>query len=287
MKSFSQRKGLKPVKSVMQANSMDDDLRNGLWNALVTHYWNRIEPHEHNIFLHYSDRNVEILCERIWLYYFKKPIDDTLSRNWGYVYDIIKSNFFNCKWDEVYNFIEVVANHYPEKTENSKFMDCCNSILQNELSAYRFVEGQITQMTSEQEIAEVDEALKEAPDPVKTHLETALKLSADRKSPDFRNSIKESISAVEAICKIITSNPKADLGQCLKTIKIKGSVDLHPALEKAFECLYGYTSDAEGIRHALLEESNLDFEDAKFMLVSCSAFINYLKSKSAKAGIKL
>lgn len=64
-------------------------------------------------------------------------------------------------------------------------------------------------------------------------------------------------------------------------------VDVHPALRGAFQKLYGYTSDADGIRYALLEESNLDFEDAKFMLVSCSAFVNYLKAKAAKAGLNL
>lgn len=32
-----------------------------------------------------------------------------------------------------------------------------------------------------------------------------------------------------------------------------------------------------------MEESNLAFEDAKFMLVSCSAFVNYLVAKAAKA----
>ncbi len=68
---------------------------------------------------------------------------------------------------------------------------------------------------------------------------------------------------------------------------IEKKVELHPALKKAFDSLYGYTSDADGIRHALLDEPNLDSEDAKFMLVSCSAFINYLISKSSKAGIKL
>lgn len=62
---------------------------------------------------------------------------------------------------------------------------------------------------------------------------------------------------------------------------------MHPALKGAFEKLYGYTSSAKGIRHALLDEPNLGFEDAKFMLVSCSAFVNYLKSKAAKAGINL
>ena len=48
-----------------------------------------------------------------------------------------------------------------------------------------------------------------------------------------------------------------------------------------------YTSDAAGIRHALLEDPNLDAEDAKFMLVACSAFINYLWAKAAEANIKV
>jgi hypothetical protein len=46
--------------------------------------------------------------------------------------------------------------------------------------------------------------------------------------------------------------------------------------------MYGYTSDADGIRHALLDQPSLSFEDAKFMLVSCSAFANYLVAKDAK-----
>jgi len=62
---------------------------------------------------------------------------------------------------------------------------------------------------------------------------------------------------------------------------------MHSALKSAFSSLYGYTSDADGIRHALLNEPNLYFEDAKFMLVSCSTFINYLIIKASKAGIKI
>ncbi len=58
---------------------------------------------------------------------------------------------------------------------------------------------------------------------------------------------------------------------------------MHPALNRAFSNLYGYTSGGDGIRHALLDEPNLDFEDAKFMIVSCSGFINYLISKASKA----
>jgi len=85
-------------------------------------------------------------------------------------------------------------------------MDFCNSVLERELSAYRFVEGKITQITTEAEVSEIEEALEisKPSKAVNTHLKRALDLLADRKSPDYRNSIKEAISAVEAICNLIT-----------------------------------------------------------------------------------
>jgi hypothetical protein len=224
------------------------------------------------------------LVRRLWRDHFKKPID-TLKDSWGDIPSQIRRYFFKCKWNKVYDFIEFVANNYPDQYVNSEFMTRFNSFLKRELSAYRFVGGKITQTTSEEEITEIEEALADAPKPVNIHLKTALDFLANRKSPEYRNSIKESISAVEAICKLITDDPKATLDQALKQIEQR--VWLHPALKKAFSNLYGYTSDAEGIRHALMDEPNLGFEDAKFMLVSCSAFINYLITKSSKAGIKL
>jgi hypothetical protein len=149
------------------------------------------------------------------------------------------------------------------------------------------VSGRITQLTAEEEIEEIEKALHLPPalKPVSDHLGRALGLVADRKAPDYANSIKESISAVEALCKLISHNPKGTLKDTLQVIEKK--VAIHPALKQAFNKLYAYTSDAEGIRHALLDEQNLDAEDANFMLVSCSAFINYLVSKSNKAGLSL
>jgi len=50
-------------------------------------------------------------------------------------------------------------------------------------------------------------------------------------------------------------------------------------LKEAFSKLYGYASDEGGIRHAMLEEPTLSAADAKFFLLSCTSFINYVKSK--------
>jgi len=55
---------------------------------------------------------------------------------------------------------------------------------------------------------------------------------------------------------------------------------LHGGLKNGYGNLYGYTNDANGIRHSLLAESNLTQADAKYFLISCSAFVNYLKTLS-------
>ena len=58
---------------------------------------------------------------------------------------------------------------------------------------------------------------------------------------------------------------------------------LHPALKQGFLKIYGYTSDEGGVRHAEgMFVSDVTFEEAKFMLVSCSAFVNFLISEYGK-----
>jgi len=263
---------------------MDHELRIGLWNVLSISYWDQIEG---NKYVH--DRgNVQLFSQTLWHNYFKWSFD-TIDSFWFEVREKIRRYFFGCEWYEIYDFIEFVSKAYPNEATNEQFRKECNAVLERELSAYRFVGGQITEIAAEEEIAEIEEAQDSSTllRPVADHLKRALALMADRKSPDYRNSIKESISAVEAMCNLITGNSSATLGSALKELEKKDRVDMHPALKGAFEKLYGYTSNAEGIRHALLKESNLAFEDAKFMLVSCSAFINYLKAKSAKADTKL
>jgi len=44
-------------------------------------------------------------------------------------------------------------------------------------------------------------------------------------------------------------------------------------------------SDENGIRHAILEELNIGFDEAKFMLITCSALVNFIISKAAKNGL--
>lgn len=85
------------------------------------------------------------------------------------------------------------------------------------------------------------------------------------------------ISAVESLVAEVTGDPKGTLGQMSN--KLDGKVAIHAALKEAFKKLYGYTSDKDGIRHKLLDADTVDFHDAKFMLVTCCPFANYVHGK--------
>lgn len=275
---FSQRNGYTPIRQVIQIDDIDENLRNALWNALSIFYWDNVKWLVREDRFRVQQINPMIsLFKTMWHSYFKKTID-TLSTDWEITYNFIRRYYFSCQWYQVYDFIEFMASY----DENENFMSFCNGLLEQEMSGYRFVNGKITKITSQEEIESIEHALKNSGKfyPSTIHLQTSLRLLSDRKKPDYRNSIKESISAVEAACVVVAGDPKATLGKALKIIESKTDIELHPSLKSAFDKLYGYTSDADGIRHALLDETSIKFEDAKFMLVSCTAFINYLIDKS-------
>ena len=191
---------------------------------------------------------------------------DNLCDNWPILITGLREEFFNWKWYEVYDFVEFVANNYPYQNRDT-FISVCNGYMERECSAYRFVNELIVRITDEEEVAAIEQALEKSQGPVRTHLHVALEKLSSREKPDYRNSIKESISAVESLVANALGQ-KGTLGQLIK--KLEEKTGLHPALGKALSNLYGYTSDEDGIRHAILESKQLSFEDAKFFLQAVS-----------------
>lgn len=196
--------------------------------------------------------------------------------------DIIEKHLKDCIWYEVYNFIEIHISFL----DSDKKKEMCikyNELLEQEKSGYRVVEGLVVPITNDSEIESIKNAANSPFESVNTHIKKALEHYSDKKSPDYENSIKESISAVEAMCCIITGmkGANATLGAAINKLK-DNNVHIHGAMESAFKALYGYTSDENGIRHGGIDFTNAPSEDAKFMLTICSAFINYLIEKQSK-----
>jgi hypothetical protein len=282
---FSQKTGKIAVRDSMQIESIDEKLENRLWNVILEDFFYKIGASpEYDV---RKESDVGLVFILIWQEFFGNRIDEipgwgneqiSVSKNINF----IKKWFFESKWFEKYDFLEFLAEIELEYLENYdiEFIVICNNSLKKEMSAYRIVDACIVQITSEEEIVEIEDALLNSSrwEPVNTHLKTAIEYFSNRENPDYRNSVKESISSVESLCAIITGDSKAKLGPALSIIEKQHQI--HGALKSAFTSLYGYTSDSGGIRHKLLEDDIIvTMEDAKFMLVSCSAFINYLKVK--------
>lgn len=147
--------------------------------------------------------------------------------------------------------------------------------------AYRIIDKEIVEITSDEEIVAIENALANGTATVRHHLNEALRLMSQRPLPDSRNSIKESISAVEALCREKTG--ESTLGKALCKLESNGLM-IPKMLKEAFDKLYAYTNQKDtGIRHALMDDDGTyvpSSDEAMFMLVSCSAFINYLGKKN-------
>ena len=191
-----------------------------------------------------------------------------------------------CKWYDKFDIIEETLYYLQHKMNayapGVNGFDYLKDDLNNEFDrlnvGHRIIDEYIVDIVSDSEIASVEEAISQSEDPVREHFQNALMLYAQRPDPDYRNSIKESISALESYCRIKTG--ESTLGKALKKLENAGII-IHPRLKSAFEQLYAYTNDGDtGIRHALIEGDAVPTHaEAMFMLVSCTALVNYLNTQ--------
>lgn len=283
-KTFSEREG--HVKRVLQVESMDHPLRVTIWNLLDEFYWSQIKyfPGVPGYSLVLNE-DFQMLCRRIYRDLLRWPLDQ-LDDDWSDVRGVFRDRLLTSwEWYQVYDFIEFITLHWHDELKNDRFRAICNVMLEREGAGYRFVGKRIRSITDPVEIEEIEEALRCSLGPVAIHLDHALERLSARPKPDFRNSVKESISAVEALAGELAGKPKAKFSEAMAILERKGT--MHGALRDAFESLYGYTSDASGIRHRLIEGDRVPtFNEAKFMLVACAAFVNYAMGEASSPPTK-
>ena len=178
---FSERIGKTQIKTEIQLESMDDDLRIALWNIYDLVYLHDLKRSQS-----LGDTGFVSLYNSLWHNFFKKALDTMPSINSTLIAEI-RHWFFNCQWFEVYDFIEHIAKtKSPDLNDN--FKEICNKMFIRELSGYRFVGENITAITDETEIKEIEETIEMAGKKklmgVQIHLEKALSMTHDIKNPD-------------------------------------------------------------------------------------------------------
>jgi AbiJ-like protein len=271
---FSERMGAAPPRMI-QVDSMDEPLRHSIWN-LVAGFIDAAAVASGRGAAYWVSTVQEIAREFLRVPVERVPSNSSFkSRQWLF------KQYEALEWYRVYDLLEfVVDKPAPQKA--------ANRILERELSAFRFVNGQLTRLTGAVEVRAIENASHAATaaglDGVREHLDEAVRQLGRRPEPNYRNAIKEAISAVESAVSGMAGLTKPDLDGAIRLLREKGLV--HSAMGAAFVKLFAYTSDAGGIRHALLEEDTpADFDEAKFMVVACSAFVNFLIAKADAAGL--
>ena len=283
---FSDRNGINAENTQMQYKQFDERTKNALKNA-ISEWYDMIYVSEGQ-----WGSNTQEFFRTVLREVYAKFVDGQRRIGYDDFFSIINSTIDNGRYDEVLTLVEYISQFW-EKGSMRSWVEAIgidygyegmpstciyhffNNLFKQEYVGYRFVNDIIVQITDENEVDAIENASNTEHDIVNEHMRKAICLISDWQHPDYENSIKESISAVEAMCVLIIGK-KGSLGDALKQLEDKG-LSIHPSLKAAFQKLFGYTSDANGIRHAGdIGGPSSTFEEAKFMLVSCSAFINYL-----------
>jgi hypothetical protein len=162
--NFSERMGL--VKKVLQKDSMDEQLKNALWNAAFL------------VFLNTADRYNDVgrgLLKRIWANHFHQPADELPAPSYLAI-TRIKERYMASSWASVYDFVEFIAQLQVLRSYHDDYVSACNFALVKHVSAYRLLDGVVTPITSDEEIDAVEHAVSQGGKfaPAAEHLKTAL-----------------------------------------------------------------------------------------------------------------
>ena len=120
--------------------------------------------------------------------------------------------------------------------------------------------------------AKANDVLTDELSPVRTQWLKAKNFTFSQ-PPDYENSIKESISAVESCLMILLQEPNGTLGKIIKQAK------LDPDIERLVSQAYGYASNKDFVRHGGTEQSKLTKAEADFFLDFSASSIVYITSK--------
>jgi hypothetical protein len=272
---FSQRTGLEPIPPQLKLGEVSSELRRLLcyyisleidretyWlvsSAVLTDKWKRVAMDLHILF-------------------FKQLIDkfdgDTYKKK-SHLNDFIQ----RAGVGPLFDLVEFFVRH-----------DGCSDVLKRELAsafvtaraAYRVFDNKyIAAIGIEEQAAAFERAIADT----EANSATAARKQLIAAGVALRNAewaacVRESIHAVEAMA--VRLAPGTDtLGAALKELETRGH--LHGSLKAAFGSLYGYSSNEEGVRHALVfgDEAQVDEADALFMLGACASFVSYLLTRGA------
>jgi hypothetical protein len=280
--SFKQAEGVEPLPSQLKRKEISREFRAALWayihDALDAHRYSYADDS-------YLNDPWDSILRDAEVYHHHNAVDE-FPNNYFRLIEQIKRLIMIGAWHEVLGWLEFVLKHPRCPPELAADVD---AIMAHCRLGYRVFDGVVIGPYGSDEERDaiertyLDLAATEFHG-ARQHLRNAAEELTDGHSAD---SIRESIHAVEAVISVL--EPKGDFAKALAKAlaKLDAKVGIHGAMKAGFGSLYGFTSDAKGIRHSLLDvpAAKVDETDALFMIGACAAFVSYLINKSRAGGI--
>ena len=285
--TFSQAVGIDPLPQPAKLGELPWRARNALWSR--TYHW----INESSGVNYYEGMSYGVvggpwdsMLYEFHMLILNKPGDE-FNGNLAIQLSTIKTLFLKDPYNRVFDFLQFIMRH---EFVPDGFREFVVNTLQESMCAYSILEGVWTIVPSAipEQRKSIERAfcvLKDGPfGGAHQHLSNSAECI---NAGDYSGSVRESIHAVESVARRIDNNSRKSLAPALESLSKRGLV-LHGAFKSGIEKLYGYTSDEDGIRHALSDvTTNVDAADAVFMFGACASFAAFLVEKARDAGISI
>ena len=273
--TFSQRHGLLPIPQRLKSRELSPSARNAIWNVLCR-----------NASIDSGDLVFQI-GQRPWFHILLSLHEDLFhgridqfrpEEMWRRLDSLIAKGRYN----DVFDVIEAMLRHRdcPRKLAYSM----ANCFEKSHLAYFLSLENVPTVMPActEKAATAITQALRDVHQAGLSAAIRHLEMASERiNGNDHAGAIRESIHAVESVARSLDPGASTTLAPALSALENRRS--LHPAFKKALSQLYGYTSDEQGIRHALIDKQSPDVgpDEATFMFGACAVFCGYLARRGA------
>jgi len=314
---FSIREGHISYEAKLKKNlkGMTPELRTAIWNEIYRLFVKNYNLTQEVFYKNWveklkDEKFYEDFLFKIWSEIINKDVQEIklLSINdFGFIVlekalKLFKDEYYKLPWFKVYDAIELITFLLQKEMENilndpvlsihrlkiinfyNSWLEDINSALKRNFAPYRLLkEGLVVPITNETEIKTIEEALKKSYGkfaPVYEHLKKSIKFFSHRENPDYENTIKEAVSALESLANILLNRK----GRSLTALhqKLASEFNLPKFVELQIKELYNWASNSP-IRHGTGEKPNvIGQEEAYLILVQTSALINYLLSKAER-----
>lgn len=301
--TFSQRNRYDSLPKPMRLTYLSNDLRRELCDLIyeflkvMTDAFFNNKTDSRVIFVEPGQTYVKNILGRI-----KNCPKNRISQSFEKNIEFLQITFCNEKFNILLDYLEIMMNELAimiHKDEDfadmekeysmSDFVNGVSDLFIKHYSAYWLDISQYPYQFYPRVSKEQGEATQQAIETVRqgrmdgasTHLRQA---AEHINMGQYADSVADSIRAVESVARIIDPASSKTLGPALDSLERAGLLK-HNALKEGFKKIYGYTSDEEGIRHALLDQSKADvsLDEAVFMFGACASFAAYLTRNHQKA----